>query len=407
MSSRIAVRHLRSRLPTVKNIRSSAIRLASTDIDLAVFKFRASGTYPTAKLGNSNSLSEGMDLYVAGYPRAIGAIDKSVFLFRTGTVSANSTQALDKGYSLIYSNDTLPGMSGGAVLNQNGELVAIHGRGDRERTATGEFGQKTGFNLGIPIGRFASIATNLGVNLEQKVATIPQSQAPKADDYFVLANQKYEKGDTRGALADYDRAIALKPDYAKAYRARSAVKSGPLNDSRGALADLDRAIQLAPTDGLAYSLRGFLKYNALNDTQGAVSDLDRGIQLDPSNGFAYGIRGGIKFQNLNDPQGALSDFDRSIQLLPKFAPTYLARGIVKYLKFNNSRAALSDLDRSIQLDPQNANAYVFRGLIYTKLKNRPAAIKNLQQGARIAKQQGNQKLYQQAVTFLKQLGGNE
>lgn len=385
----------------------NSIRAASTDIDLAVIKFRAAAKYPTAKLGNANLLTEGMDLYVGGYPLATQAINKSVFVFRTGTVSANSTQTLDKGYSLIYSNDTLPGMSGGAVLNQNGELVAIHGRGDRERTATGEFGQKTGFNLGIPITRFATIATNLGVNLGQKVATISPAPTPKADDYFVLANQKYEKGDTRGAIADYDRAIALKPDYAKAYRARSTVKSGKLNDSRGALADLDRAIQLAPTDGLAYSLRGYLKYNALNDKQGAVSDLDRGIQLDPSNGFAYGIRGGIKFQNLNDPQGALSDFDRSIQLQPTFAATYLARGILKYQKFNNSRAALVDIDRGIQLNPQYADAYVIRGLIYTSLKNRPAAIKNLQQGARIAKQQGNQKLYQQAIAFLKQLGGNE
>jgi tetratricopeptide (TPR) repeat protein len=298
-------------------------------------------------------------------------------------------------------------MSGGAVLNQNGELVAIHGRGDRERTATGEFGQKTGFNLGIPSNRFAAIAASLDVTLAQKIAAIPQSTTLKADDYFALANQKYDKGDARGALADYDRAIALKPDYAKAYRARSTVKSGKLNDSRGALADLDRSIQLAPTDGLAYSLRGFIKYNALNDVQGAVSDLDRGIQLAPSNGFAYGIRGGIKFQNLNDPQGALSDFDRSIQLQPEFAATYLARGILKHLKFKDSRAALADFNRSIQLDPKVANAYILRGLIYESLKNRTAAIKSIQQGAKIAKQQGNQEVYQQAVTFLKRLGGSE
>ncbi len=121
-------------------------------------------------------------------------------------------------------------MSGGAVLNQSGEVVAIHGRGDRERNANGELGQKTGFNLGIPINRFATIAANLGVNLEQKLTPISPDRSPKADDYFALANQKYEKGNYRGALADYDRAIALKPDYAKAYRARSTVKSGKIGD---------------------------------------------------------------------------------------------------------------------------------------------------------------------------------
>lgn len=67
-------------------------------------------------------------------------------------------------------------MSGGAVLNQNGELVAIHGRGDREKNAQGEFGQKTGFNLGIPVNRFATIASNLGVNLRETVPPIPQNR---------------------------------------------------------------------------------------------------------------------------------------------------------------------------------------------------------------------------------------
>jgi tetratricopeptide (TPR) repeat protein len=416
-----------------------SIRLATADLDLAVFKFRASDTYPIAKLGNCNLLSEGMDLYVGGYPLATEAINKSVFVFRTGTVSANSTQTLDKGYSLIYSNDTLPGMSGGAVLNQNGELVAIHGRGDRERTATGEFGQKTGFNLGIPINRFATIADNLGVNLGQKVAAIPQAQAPKADDYFVLANQKYDKGDYRGAVTDYDRAIALKPDYAKAYKARATVKFGKLQDDKGALADLDRSIQLDPNDGLVYALRGFLKYDKLKDNPGAIADLDRSIQLDPNNGNAYTLRGGIKLQKLGDNQGALSDLNRAISLEPKSpeasllrgilkyqrlndsngaladlnraialdpknSNAYAVRGILKYQKLKNSRGALADFTRTIELDPQNTNAYLLRGLIYEELKDRPSAIKNIRQAAKLAQQQGDNETYKNANDVLKEWG---
>jgi V8-like Glu-specific endopeptidase len=37
------------------------------------------------------------------------------------------------GYTIIYSAPTLPGMSGGGVFNGNGQLVAIHGYGDRFR----------------------------------------------------------------------------------------------------------------------------------------------------------------------------------------------------------------------------------------------------------------------------------
>jgi tetratricopeptide (TPR) repeat protein len=381
---------------------SNSIRAATTDIDLAVVKFRTTANYPTAKLGNCNLITEGMDLYVAGYPAATPAINKSVFVFRTGTVSANSSQVLEKGYSLIYSNDTLPGMSGGAVLNQSGEVVAIHGRGDREQSASGELGGKTGFNLGIPINRFASIATKMGVNLDQKVTGITPDRSLNADDYFALARQKYNKGDNRGALADYDRAIALKPDYAKAYRARATVKSGKIGDFQGALSDLNRSIQLSPSDGLTYALRGYFKYNSLDDPQGAIKDFDRSIQLDPNNAKAYALRGGIKYQKFNNSQGALADFDRSIQLDPNSADTYLVRGILKYQALKNPQAALADFNRNIQLDPQNANSYILRGLIYESLGNRTAGTRNIQQGAKLAKQQGNQKIYQQAVNFLKQ-----
>ncbi len=386
----------------------SSIRTAATDIDLAVVKFRAAtANYPTAKLGNCNLLSEGMDLYVSGYPLATATINKSLFVFRTGTVSANSTQTLEKGYSLVYSNDTLPGMSGGAVLNQNGELVAIHGRGDRERNADGGFGQKTGFNLGIPVNRFAAIASNLGVNLHQKVPPIPQNRELKAEDYYALARQKYDRGDYKGALADYDRAIEIKSSYAKAYRARATVRDAKLDDPQGALTDLDRAIALDPNDGLAYSVRGLLKYDKLNDARGALADYNRAIQLDPNtNAKVYALRGGLKLQNLNDDRGALVDINRSIQLDPSDGNTYLLRGIIKYQKLKDSRSALADINRSIQLNPQNANAYLVRGLVHNSVANRDRAMSDLRQAAKLAQQQGDQKTYQNANAALKQLGSN-
>ena len=278
---------------------ASSIRLPAVDIDLAVIKFRASIKYPTAKLGNCNIVTEGMDLYVGGYPAPTAAITQSVFLLKKGTVEANSTLVLDKGYSLIYDNQTLPGMSGGAVLNQNGELVAIHGRGDRDKGSNGLLGEKNGNNLGIPIERFATIAGSLGVDLENKVAAIPQTTVLKAGDYFALAAQKSEKGDDRCALADYNRAIQLNPNYALAYYNRGTLKYGNLNDPQGALADYDRAIQLNPNYADVYYNRGILKYRKLGDRAGGIADIQASAKL---------------YQT----QGKVSDYQDAIDLLKKW-----------------------------------------------------------------------------------------
>jgi tetratricopeptide (TPR) repeat protein len=159
-------------------------------------------------------------------------------------LSVNQNKTFDKGYSLIYSNDTLNGMSGGAVLNSNGELVAIHGLENRD-----DDGRKNGFNLGIPIERFGMVASKMGVELNGQVAAIPTNTAPKADDYYASAAQKYEKGDAWGALADVNRAIQIDPNLAMAYGNRGSLKYQKLNDRAGGINDMEQAANLSQKQG--------------------------------------------------------------------------------------------------------------------------------------------------------------
>ena len=354
---------------------TSSIRLPSVDVDLAVVKFRASTNYPIAKLGNCNLITEGMDLYVGGYPAPTVAITKSVFLFKKGIVTSNSTLVLEKGYSLIYDNQTLPGMSGGAVLNQNAELVAIHGRGDRDRDSDGIIGGKNGNNLGIPINRFASIASSVGVDLEGKVAAIPQTTVLKAGDYYALAAQKYKNGDVQGSLVELNRAIQLDPNYTIAYIRRGVLRGDKLNDNQGALVDFNRAIQLSPNYALAYYNRGVLKADKLDDPQSALANYDRAIQLDPNYALAYMGRGNLKQEKLNDNQGAVTDYDRAIQLDPNYALAYYNRGVFKQAKLNDNQGALTDYNRAIQLNPNDTNAYMGRGILrITKLDDHQGAL---------------------------------
>jgi hypothetical protein len=51
------------------------------------------------------------------------AINQSIYNFSDGTITANASKPLRDGYALVYSNNTSEGMSGGAVLNEKGELI--------------------------------------------------------------------------------------------------------------------------------------------------------------------------------------------------------------------------------------------------------------------------------------------
>ena len=82
--------------------------------------------------------------------------------------------------------------------------------------------------------------------------------AQTAEEYFNKGTTKAEKGDYRGAIQDYNKAIELKPNYTKAYNNRGYAKHD-LGDQRGALQDFNKAIELNPNDARAYSNRGVIK----------------------------------------------------------------------------------------------------------------------------------------------------
>jgi tetratricopeptide (TPR) repeat protein len=331
------------------------VRSYQGDVDLAIVKFRSNDSYRLAELGDSNNLAGGMNIYAAGFPAPTRVITTSVFAFQPGQVVANSKRVFKDGYALLYNNPTLPGMSGGPILDEAGKVVAIHGRGDREQVTN----DKTGFNAGIPIARFADVASGLGVGTT--VARTVQSPILTADDYFVSAYQKNEKKDYQGALDDYNQSITLKPDDADAYYNRGNLKYQKLNDVKGALADYNQSIALKSDYALAYNNRGFLKYEKLNDVEGALADFNQLIALKPDLAEAYVNRGNLKYQKLNDVKGALADFNQSITLKPDYALAYNNRGFLKYQKLNDVKGALADFNQSIILKPDDALAYHNRG----------------------------------------------
>lgn len=145
-------------------------------VDLAVVTFTSDKNYMSAKLAKSEEAGIGSVVYTAGYPDPGQAIENRIFQFTDGKVSGVNPKAKD-GYSLIYTNITRKGMSGGPVLNTNGELVGIHGRAETD--VQGDVQVKAGLNLGIPIKTFLSIAPKVGIKLDFKAPPTAKPPTPK------------------------------------------------------------------------------------------------------------------------------------------------------------------------------------------------------------------------------------
>ena len=75
---------------------------------------------------------------------------------------------------------------------------------------------------------------------------------PRPEAYNNRGFAYYLKGDAERAIADYTRAIALRPNYPKAYNSRGVVYMSHGYGGAKAVADFDRAIALKPDFRYAY-----------------------------------------------------------------------------------------------------------------------------------------------------------
>jgi S1-C subfamily serine protease len=339
------------------------VKIAPDSLDLATISFQSEQDYSVAELGNSATAIKGQPIFAVGF-------QGTLLKLNSGTVVATSRQSQDRGYGLAIGNaDILPGMSGGGLFTETGTLIGINGKsvGTTETTPIQEE-TRTNFKpvsgLAIPIDTFKQVASSLNVDID---SPIPASTAVglTADDFFITAGNKSQKGDYRGAIIDYNKALALNPQFEEIYFRR----------------------------GIARTL--------IKDWQGAEADYTRAISTKPEYAEAYLHRGSIR-NTLSNWRGAKSDFDIALALNPNSLPAYIGRGVA-LCELNDCKGGLQDYNRAIAINPAYAEAYTRRGFAYYRSGNRQGAIDNYMAAAELYRQQGKDRDYLETVLKIKQL----
>jgi tetratricopeptide (TPR) repeat protein len=412
-------------------------------VDLALVQFKSAGAYGVAKIGDSAQSPSGSASFVSGFPASNvnAVISEPEYYFTSGEIVANASRPNKDGYALAYSNATFPGMSGGPVLNEQGELIGIHGRAERaERLQNSQVRNdiavlKTEFNYAIPINTFLSLAPQVNKTLGFRTPSPSVPSGPKADDFFLQADEKLDKADYKGAIADFNQVLRLNPNYEAAYTGRGIARDNS-GDKKGAIEDLSQAIRINPNNVRAYSARGLNKaelgdkqgaeadfkkslslnidtqdyrayvnrggvHSALGDKQGAIADLDQAIRLDPKFASAYVNRGTAR-SALGDKQGAIADYDQAIHLDQKFTSAYAGRGIFRF-QLGDKQGAIADFDQAISLNPKHGDAYLSRGVVRNELGDKQGASVDYQKAAALYKSQGDKKNYQIALKNLQKI----
>jgi tetratricopeptide (TPR) repeat protein len=97
--------------------------------------------------------------------------------------------------------------------------------------------------------------------------------------FFNRGNALDDAGDHEKAIADYDSAIKLKPDYADGYLNRGMAKEST-KDYDGAIADYSEVVKLDPSYAKAFYARA-RAYEAKGDLQQALAGYQEAAKLVP------------------------------------------------------------------------------------------------------------------------------
>lgn len=171
------------------------------------------------------------------------------------------------------------------------------------------------------------------------------STGSEAESAFNLGVQQYELGDYGGAIAFWDQAIELKPDYYQAWGNRGLGLKN-LKQYQAALESYDQALKIAPEFYKAWYNRG-LVLDELQQYAEALTAYDRVIELKPDFPKAWYSKG-LSLEQLGDATNALKAYDRAIAVKADFQKAWLNRGNC-HRHLEQFEAALADYEQAMLL----------------------------------------------------------
>lgn len=155
---------------------------------------------------------------------------------------------------------------------------AIHSRYDIEKPVIQRF-----------ICKKLSIINQLkeeNLRLKEQMREQQKNLEKYAKEYYLMGNECITKAhDVRAAIANYDKAIELYPQYTDAWVRKGVTlfDDGRMEEARECL---EKAVQIRPNEFKAVYNRGKLRLH-MGDNEGALADLDKATSLKPQHAAAH------------------------------------------------------------------------------------------------------------------------
>ncbi len=208
-------------------------------------------------------------------------------------------------------------------------------------------------------------------------------------------------GDAKAAIADLDRAIAIRPDAAL-YAQRGDV--WVMTDDKRAVAEYTKALLLEPKNVATLTARAEA-YVRLDQDPLARDDYDRALEIEPRDPLLFVGRGRVFRKQFRKMQ-ALDDFTTAIKLDPDFLPAYRERAQT-YVQHAEFTPAIADFNRILAAKPKDADALRARRRAYLEVGDSAHAIADAERIVAVAKYLYAEDYLERGVAYLRRGGDDD
>ncbi|WP_446415741.1 CHAT domain-containing protein [Coleofasciculus sp.] len=138
---------------------------------------------------------------------------------------------------------------------------------------------------------------------QESISSIENSDSDQAQAWFNRGNQQIDAGDFLGAVASYDKAIQIKPDFYRAWYNRGNALD-ECGEYKQALESFEQVIKIKPDFHEALNYWGVTR-NKLGEYEYAIASFDKAIQIKPNDHKAWLNRGDTAGNSRHDnPEAA-------------------------------------------------------------------------------------------------------
>jgi tetratricopeptide (TPR) repeat protein len=183
---------------------------------------------------------------------------------------------------------------------------------------------------------------------------------PTAEDYFRLGNARFIESLFEGAIADYDKALELKLNFAEALCNKGAALA-QIQNYEEAITVLQKAIEIEPSFATAWHNLGIVLAKIHNYPDANESYL-KALELQPDSVDTYLSLGNSLFC-AGHYQDALKVNEKLLEIKPDYYEAWNNRGTV-LSKLGKSEEAIDSFNRALKINPSYVQSFYNTGNIF-------------------------------------------